>query len=484
MKLLRKIIFVFILDLFKLEVYNVDMNILKSKRIDYSNATLPKTSKLFSNALRISLPAAMETFFIGLIGMVDTIMVGRFSDKALAAIAISQQPVMITLAASMGINAGIIAIISRRKGENKKAEANHTLRQSLILSSIVSIIITVLALTFSKPLLQFAGAKSDTIDLAQNYFNIVSLGLIFNYLRLSITSAQRSIGNTHITLITNVIANLVNIVLNYLLITGNFGFPRLGVAGAAIATVIGNMVALMISVISIYNRKGFLSIKITDDWKPDVEAYKHIFEVAKGAFIEQLFMRIGFFIIAKIVNDLGTNEAATNAIISTVMGISFNITDGFAIGASTLVGNSLGEKNEAKAFAYGRISQILAVFIALIMMSVTIVFRIPLANLFTTEKHIVSEAGKLLLYTSIIMLPQSIQWVTTGVLRGSGDTKYTARSSLISIVFVRPVIAYVLCYPIGLGLIGSWMGMFVDQNLRLILNNKRFTSLKWMEIKV
>lgn len=430
------------------------------------------------------MPAAAETFFIGLIGMADTIMVGRFSDKALAAVAISQQPVMITLAASMGINAGIVAIISRRKGENKKAEANHTLRQALILSGIVSIIITALALIFSRPLLLFAGAKSDTIDLAKNYFDIVSIGLIFNYLRLTITSAQRSIGNTHITLITNVTANLINILLNYLLISGNHGFPRLGVEGAAIATVVGNSVAFVISIISIYNKKGFLSVKLSDNWKPDPDAFKNIFEVAKGSFIEQLFMRIGFFTIAKIVNDLGTEQAAINAIISTVMGISFNITDGFAIGASTLVGNSLGEKDEAKAFAYGRLSQLLSFTIAILMIILTISFRNDLANLFTTEKQIVGEAGKLLFYTAIIMLPQSAQWVTTGVLRGSGDTKYTARTSLISIVIVRPILAYILCYPLGLGLIGSWIGMFVDQNLRFYLNNKRFASLKWMEIKV
>lgn len=462
------------------------MNILQNKRLIElePNHKVPKTSLLLRNTLRISIPAALETFFIGLIGMADTIMVGNFDEKALAAVAICQQPVMITLAASVGINAGIIAIISRRKGENKTIEANKTLRQALILGAVISLILTVLAYIFARPLLLFAGAQSDTIDYAMTYFRIVSSVLFFNYMRLAICSAQRAIGKTKITLVTNLAANIINIILNYLLISGHYGFPRLGVAGAAYATIVGNFIAFVIAFISIYKRKGFLSIRFHDEWKPDTDEVKHIFGVSSGAFIEQLFMRIGFFLIAMIVNNLGTEATAINAIISTIMGISFNITDGFAVGASALVGQSLGEKDRVKAFAYGRISQILSVFLATSMMIITVTFRKELSNAFTDNKSIVDEAARLLVYTCIIMLPQSVQWVTTGVLRGSGDTHYTARSALISVVFIRPSLSYILCYPLALGIIGSWAGMFVDQSLRWFLNSRRFSSLKWMEIKI
>jgi Na+-driven multidrug efflux pump len=90
----------------------------------------------------------------------------------------------------------------------------------------------------------------------------------------------------------------------------------------------------------------------------------------------------------------------------------------------------------------------------------------------------------LLIYSSFVMLPQSIQWVTTGILRGAGDIKYTARNSMISVTLVRPFFAYILCYPLGLGILGSWIGMLIDQSLRTVLNNHRFTRLKWMKIEV
>lgn len=459
------------------------MSLLISSKLK-SNKPLPKVSKLISNTLRISLPAAIETLFIGLIGMADTMMVGNYSTQALSAVAISQQPVMITLAASIGINAGVIAIVSRRKGENKKEEANDCLRQSLIIGIIVSIIMTILALTFSRPLLILAGAKEDTIDLAVTYFDTVSMGLIFNYLRLTITSAQRSIGNTHITLITNIIANMVNIFFNYCFIHGNLGFPEYGVFGAAIATDIGNFMAFVIAFLSIYRNKGFLSVKIFDNWKVNLKTWKNLFTVSSGAFVEQVFMRIGFFIIAKIVNDLGTEPTAVNAIISNIISLSFNIADGFAIGASALVGQSLGQKEENKAFAYGRISQIMSVILAVILMLITIFFKHPLASAFSDDNNIIDQAVKILPFASIVMLPQSIQWVTTGVLRGAGDTKYTARTSMLSVMIVRPIFSYTLCYPFGLGIVGSWAGMFVDQTIRCVLNDIRFVNLKWAKINV
>ncbi|HHU55784.1 MAG TPA: MATE family efflux transporter [Acholeplasmataceae bacterium] len=461
------------------------MSLLLSSKLKKDNKKpLPKISTLIANTLKISLPAAIETLFIGLIGMADTMMVGNYSTEALSAVAISQQPVMITIAAAIGINAGVIAIISRRKGENNKEAANDCLRQSLIIGFIVSIVMTFIALAIANPLLRLAGAKDETIGLAETYFKIVSLGLIFNYIRFTITAAQRSIGNTRITLITNIIANLVNIFFNYCMIHGNLGFKEMGVQGAAIATLIGNGVAFVIALLSVYRSKGFLSIRIRDNWKINFKTWKNIFTVSSAAFVEQIFMRIGFFVIAKIVNELGTEQTAINAILGNIIALSFNIADGFAIGAAALVGQSLGEKEPNKAFAYGRISQVISVILAITLVIITNVFKVPLASAFSNDSNIINQAVKLLPLAAFVMLPQSIQWVTTGILRGAGDTKYTARTSMISVMIIRPIFSYTLCYIVGLGIIGSWIGMFVDQTIRCVFNNIRFINLKWMKINV
>ncbi len=468
------------------------MKLLTSNRLLQMpiNHSIPKWQTLLKNILKVSLPAAMELLFITLIGMADTIMVGNYSNEtltseaSLASVALSQQPIFITIAIASALGVGLTSIISRRKGENRAEEARLYLRQSIIIGFLIGLAMTAFAYFFAYPILRFAGAKDDTIDTAVLYFRIVSSILSFNYVRYTISAAQRAIGKTTITLVMNIVANLVNIFFNYCLIQGNLSFPEWGVGGAAIATVIGNMVAFFIAFGSIFYKKSFIYIRFRDSWRINPDTIAYMFKIATPAIIEQIFMRIGFFIISKIVNELGTEQTAINAIISSVVSISFNVTDGFAIGASSLVGRSLGEKDPAKAFAYGRMSQVLAVFLALILMGIVIATRNTLPSFFSTNENVYREASRLLIYSSFVMLPQSIQWVTTGILRGAGDIKYTARNSMISVTLVRPFFAYILCYPLGLGILGSWIGMLIDQSLRTVLNNHRFTRLKWMKIEV
>lgn len=463
------------------------MNLIRSKKIESykPNYELPKTSLLLRNLLKISIPAALETFLIGIIGMMDTMMVGKLGDAAISSIAITQQPVFITLALSIGLNAGVIAIVSRKYGEKNKEDANNYLRQSLVLGIIGSLIMTTIAMLLAKPFLLLAGAKEDTIVGSTTYFRIVSSILVLNYVRLIICSALRACGNTKTTLVTNLTANIVNVFLNYCLISGNLGFPALGIKGAAIATVIGNTVAFIISIVAVYNKRtAFLSIKITDKWSLDKEHCSQIFKISSNAFIEQLFMRIGFFLSAKIVNELGTEQVAINTITQSIISLGFNITDGFAIGSSGLVGKSLGEKQEEKAFAYGRIAQICSFMLGIIMFTLAVSFRFKLAACFSKNDTTVQAAGNLLKFSAFVLFPQSLQWVTTGCLRGAGDTKYTARSSLVSVTIIRPLFSFTMCYIVGLGLLGSWIGMFIDQTIRFYLNNRRFTNLKWVKIKI
>ncbi|MFA5766055.1 MAG: MATE family efflux transporter, partial [Bacilli bacterium] len=173
------------------------MNILLSQKIkNYKpNWQLPQPSKILNNILKISVPAALEVFLIGLIGMFDTMMVGKLGDAAIASVALTQQPLFITLSAGIGLNAGVIAIIARKRGQQDQEGANNYLRQSLMIGVMIAIVMTILAFFLAKPFLLLAGAKDDTIDNSVLYFRIVSSILILNYIRLIITSALRACGN-------------------------------------------------------------------------------------------------------------------------------------------------------------------------------------------------------------------------------------------------------------------------------------------------
>ena len=467
------------------------MNLLMSNKVrtKTNNEQLPKFFDILKRILKISIPAALETLLMGIIGLIDTMMVGNHPDETisaarLAAVSICQQPVFITLAISFGINAGLTAIVSRRKGEKNPAEASKTVRHAILLSIIIGGIITTLSILFAEPFLRFSGAKDDTIAYAIDYFTIVSSISIFNYIRLALCAALRAEGSTKLTLVTNIVANFVNVFLNYCLINGNLGFPELGVKGAALATIIGNLVAFSIAFFFVLFRNGFVKISFKDNWRFDKDTLSTLVTVSTPAFIEQLFMRIGFFIIAVIINNLGTNVVAMNAIINGIIMLAFNVTDGFCVGAASLVGESLGKKKPGLAFAYARLSQIISFVLGIFMVIIIFIFSEPLSKLFSSNKDVIAGASEVLGFAVFVIFPQSLQWVTTGALRGSGDVKFTARTSMLSVAIIRPLISYLLCYPFALGLLGAWIGMFIDQTIRFVLNNYRLNSLKWMDIKV
>ena len=163
----------------------------------------------------------------------------------------------------------------------------------------------------------------------------------------------------------------------------------------------------------------------------------------------------------------------------------FTLADGFSIGTAAVVGHRLGEKRKDLAIVYAKVSMTISLFCAILTCIFMFSARDLLISMYkpeTTERA--NMASTIMIIAAFTTLPQNIQWVITGILRGSGDTKFTATTSLVSVTCIRPLVSYLLCYPIGLGVMGAWIGMLVDQSLRMGLNIWRFSQKKWLQIQV
>ncbi len=446
---------------------------------------LPSSGVIYRTAYQMAWPSTLEAFLVGLVSMVDTIMVGTLGSSAIAAVGITNQPRMIVLAVIMSLNVGVTAIVARRTGEKDAQSANRCLKQCIILSAVLTLIFAGAAAVFARPLLIFARAGQDIIDDATTYFTILMLGLIFNSLTLTINAAQRGAGNTKISMTTNLAANLVNVVFNYLLIGGNWGFPKLGVAGAAIATVLGSIVGFGMALYSVLGRQHhFLCLRSPAPWSFDKATMKSLTNISSSALVEQVFMRIGFFTYAMIVAGLGTDAFATHQICMNIMSMSFTFGDGLQVACAALVGQNLGAKRPDLSIIYGKVGQRIALCISALLSILFFTCAGPLMRLFTTDPEIIREGIPLLYITAIVTYAQISQVVYSGCLRGAGDTRYVAMVSMISIMVVRPTLSYVLCYPVGLGLIGAWVGVLIDQYMRLFATMPRFSSGKWTKIQV
>ena len=445
---------------------------------------IPTTKEVYKTSFNISWPCALETVLVSLVGSIDIMMVGGLGAHAIAAVGLTNQPKFILLAMIFSLNVGVTAIVARRKGEQDYYGANSCLRQSIVLSLRISMIMAFLGYFFAYEILEFAGAGDDVILESVAYYKILMVSIVFTSLSLTINAAQRGVGNTRISMKTNVTANIFNLIFNYLLINGIWIFPRLEVRGAAIATTIGSIVGCLMSIFSLYYNTNFLEMKAKASWKFDKKTMKAFLNISGSSVVEQVFMRIGFFSFAKIVAALGTIAFATHQICMNIINLSFCFGDGLGVAASSLVGQNLGAKRPDKAIIYGKTGQRMSFIVSTALFLFFFFGRRFLITLFNSEEHIVSLGAMIMIIIAFTTHVQTSQTVYLGCLRGAGDTKFVALISFISVAAVRPILAWILCFPMNMGLMGAWVALFADQTIRYILSKMRFNSGYWTKIEI
>ena len=354
----------------------------------------------------------------------------------------------------------------------------------MIFVVVAAIILSIVLVCAANPIISLCGSTEETHDGAVAYFQIIMGGMIFNCIQMAINSAQRGAGNTKITMRTNVTSNTINIIANYLLIGGKFGFPALGIRGAAIATVFGTVVACIMSIISILKKDNFVSIPyiINEKIKPGMQVLWQLIKVAYSVFFEQILMRIGFMFTAVMAADQGMGAMAAHQVGMNIMGLSFSFGDGLQAAAVALIGRSLGQGDEKLAKEYGSICKLMGTCISVALTLIYFVGARFLMGLFFKEDYIINYGVGIMRVIIIIVIFQVSQVVYMGCLRGAGDTLYTAISATVSVTIVRTLVSYLCGYTFGLGIIGIWMGVLGDQVSRYLFASIRFKKGKWTKI--
>lgn len=437
--------------------------------------------------LGVAWPAVMESFFVALVGMVDSLMVSRLGTYAVAAVGLTTQPKFLGLALFSAVNVALSAITARRKGQNDRDAANRIMLLVLFYVLIVGAVVSVICVALADPVIRLAGSKADTHEAAVSYFRIIMGGMMFSIISLAINAAQRGSGNTKIAMRTNLTSNLVNVAGNFLLIEGRFGFPALGIEGAAIATVIGTMVACVMSVASIFRKDSFINVGfiLTHKLRATFADAKALVKLASSVFIEQMLLRVGFMSVAVMAANLGTQEYAAHQVGMNVMSLSFSFGDGMQVAAVTLIGQSLGRKEPETAKKYGTICQRVGNMISVVLSALYLIGgRVFFRAYFPTDDYAVSIGVQIMRIMVLIVLLQIAQVIYMGCLRGAGDVKFTTMASTISVTLIRPTVSYVCAYGLRMGVIGIWLGIVGDQIMRLILTSWRFKSGRWTKIEV
>ena len=434
--------------------------------------------------INLALPALAEMTLMTLVSMADMIMVGRLGPWAITAVGLSNQPMFVAMSVFMALNVGATALVARSIGAKKPEDAFKVARQALVIASAMGAILAVFGVVFAESILSLMGAQPDALVPGTKYLRIVAAGLVFQGATISLGASLRGAGDTKTPMSVNLVANIVNVVGNYLLIFGHLGFPRLEVVGAAIPTTISRFVAFILIMRKVFGHRGAIKMSTTDSFRLDKQTTGRIFKIGLPAALEQLVMRSGQMVFARIVSSFGTVTYAAHQVALNAEGLSFTPPQAFQTAATALTGQSLGAKKPDRAMKVGQEARLLGIAMALITGSVLLLFGRYVVRLYTDDQMVISLSSSALKIIAIAQPFMAINFVLAGALRGAGDTKWALYITMAGVWGVRVVVAYTLALKMNMGLTGAWIAMALDMITRAVLINLRFNAGHWTKINV
>ncbi|QOP45433.1 MATE family efflux transporter [Sulfurimonas paralvinellae] len=436
-------------------------------------------SKDTKKVLSLAFPAALKHLVDILQVLIDMLMVGTVSVAALAAVGMSMQFMMIVNVLMTLFVVGGNALISRFIGQGRKKRASALLFSLVLLALALSVVISIAGYFGAYNFYSWMGATAAVVQEGGTYFRVISLGISVIFLDTLLYNALSAAGDTKSSLYIKLASSALNAGLNYLLIFGHFGFPELGIEGAAIATVIAysfNNVAYYVLIKKMNAKLDFLPII---RWK-DI---KRVLKVGYAGAIDRGVSSLSFLFFVSIITAYGTAELAGYQVGLRVEGIAFMPGFGFAIAAMALVGQNIGKKDFDKAYNMGIISgRIAYVFMGSVGL-VMILFPEYLVHFFTKDALTIAVASKYLILVGLAQIPLAIMFVYSASLRGAGATKTTLKVNLLSLWVFRLIPSYI-AYKMGFGIVVIFAIMNLETLIKGIIYWRIYSTRTWLHTKV
>jgi MATE family multidrug resistance protein len=435
------------------------------------------------DVLRLALPAMGEQMLAMMVGIVDTFLVGHLGAASLAAVGLAAQWVLLANTLLSAVATGSTALIARFVGAREPLQANHVLRQSMLMGVFVGLGCTVLGVSLARPAVLLIGAQADVVDLSSLYLGVVSHVLFLSTLMFVGNASLRGAGDTRTPLYVMVLVNILNVSVAWITINGMFGLPKLGVLGSALGAATGQGAGGLLVIAILLRGRSNIRLRLAN-LRPDWDMIRRILRVGLPTGMEQLLLRTGQMFFASILATLGTIAYAANQVAINSWSLSFMPGFGFALAATTLVGQSLGAKDPEGAQQRGYLAyQMGAILMAVIGLGF-VLFPASIVGFFTNDPQVIAVGILPLRAVGLVQPLLAASMIFSGALRGAGDTRYPMVVTGLTIWLIRLPFAYLFALVFGWGLAGAWSAMACDMSVRGLLNFLRYRAGRWKTLRV
>ncbi|MEM7130089.1 MAG: MATE family efflux transporter [Chloroflexota bacterium] len=421
-------------------------------------------------------PVIGENFLQTLLGIVDTLMVASLGAAALAGVGAGIQIMYFVIAALSATSVGSSVLVAQAVGAKNLAQASIFARQSLVWSVLISIPLIVFGLVAAESIIGVFGMEADVNAIGTEYLRVTMGTVVVLTLLILGGGVLRGAGDSRTPMLVTALANLVNIILSYGLIFGEFGMPELGAVGSAWGTFLSRIVGFLILFGVLWKGKNGVSIRGRTGWWPSLGTARELLRIGIPAAIEQILTNIGFLSMTIVVAALGTEALAAQRIVFNALSISFLPGIGFGLAATALVGQSTGAKEAEAARIVGRISTLWATIWMGGLGLLFILFRFSIMDWFTDDPAVIA-IGMAGFWPLAITQPfWAIIIVQSGALRGAGETQYPLRVNVIG-VWSGVLLGYLFVTLFEGGLSTIWSSFMITGPFSAWLLSRRFRQL-------
>ena len=442
---------------------------------------------MFSNRLICSLliPVVLEQLLNSIMGTADTMMVSNVGSAAISAVSLVDSINVLVIQAFSALAAGGAIVCAQYIGQKNKEKANESARQVLFIITAISVAVSLICLVFQKPLLRliFGSVEPAVMSDSETYFFYTALSFPFIAAYDSAASIFRAQDNTKGPMIISMISNVMNIAGNAVMIW----VFHMGVAGAALSTLISRIFCAVVVIIQLRKEREGQEIVVRDYFKirPDWSMIRRILGLGIPSGVENSMFQLGKLAIQSTVSTLGTAAIAAQAMTNILENLNGIAAIGVGVGLMTIVGQCLGAGRKDEAVYY--IKKLCVIAEVIIIISCLGVFALtkPITILGGMEKESADMCFHMVMWITIV---KPLVWIMAFIpgygLRAAGDVKFSMIVSCCTMWACRFCLCVFLIRVMGFGPMGVWIGMFADWTLRGIIFTWRFHSRKWLQHKV
>lgn len=443
-------------------------------------AKLFQDRRFFSLFLKIAIPITIQQFVTSSTNMLDVLMVGQLGETSIAALGLSNQVFFLLIIIIFGINSGSAIFTAQYWGKGDLYNLRRVMGIGLTLSSLVAIFFSIAAIFFSRQVMGIYTEDQAVIALGSQYLRIVGFSYLFTAISTSFVSVLRSSENVRLPMVVTICTLSLNMVLNYLLIFGNFGFPKMGVEGAALGTAIARSLECLSIIFFSYRFKTAASARLRE-LTYSLEFLKKVLTTSLPAVINEFFWSLGITTYNVVYAHIGTSAIAAINITGTIENMSFVIFIGMANACAIMIGNQIGAGNEHLAYDYGKRFLILGISSAVMMGLLVILLRPIILSLYNIHQESYHFAYTIQLIYGLTMWVRVTNLIIfIGILRSGGDTRFALLVEMASIWLIGVPSAFFGAFVLNWPVYGVYTLVLSEEIVKMLIVFPRYKSKKWI----